>query len=130
MRRVRYRAAPAELQVEVVAAKFEAVRPAVDGEIIVELHVLVVAEHKRGGIAHRAVKPSGRDLREADIARAPRHTRQAHLSREVHAAVEARLSSLNFHPAETKLVQPRRADRVRMAHREVPRLGPERPAEP
>src|SRR2546426_2549226 len=53
-----------KLQVEVVAAKFEAVRPAVDGEIIVELHVLVVAEHKRGGIAHRAVKPSGRDLKE------------------------------------------------------------------
>src|SRR5205823_6572246 len=96
-----------DLQVEVVAAEPHAMPPAVHGEAVVELEVLVVPEDERGGISHRAVETARRNLRIADVTVIARHAEQADLAGEVDAAVHADLAAVDPHPAESDLVQHR-----------------------
>ena len=71
-----------ELQVEVVGAELQAVRAAIERDVVEQLEVLVVARREDRGIAERAVEAAGRDLREAHVARIARDAEQADLLRE------------------------------------------------
>ena len=64
-----------ELEVEVVRAELQAVRAAIDGEVVVQLEMLVVARGEDRRVAHRVVQTAGRNLREADVARIGRDAR-------------------------------------------------------
>src|SRR6185295_8590880 len=94
-----------ERQMKQVAAELQAMRAAIDEEVVVELDAAIVARHERRRIADRAEQSAERHLRIAEVERVGRHAMESRRLRERHTLVRTLLTAGRLQPAETELVE-------------------------
>ena len=115
----RVRVLRSEPQIKQVPAELDSVCAAIDQEVVVQLEVLVLADHEGRRVTHVAVETDRADLRESRVARIDRDTAQPHPLGEVVARVQTALASVHAHPPKAELVQHVGAERLRVAHPEI-----------